>query len=217
MRAVVIAIDGPAGSGKSTLARRVADSLALPHVNTGLMFRAVTLEALREGVAPDDGPELARLAQRIGFDLDPSLHPPELRIDGSAPEEALTAPEVESRVSQVSGHPEVRRILRAEQRRLGEAGAVMEGRDIGSVVFPDATLKILLEAHPRERAARRAEERDTGRTLEVGLAIAARDARDAGNVPPVDADLVIDTTELDADAVLELAMAAIREALGDDP
>jgi cytidylate kinase len=89
----------------------------------------------------------------------------------------------------------------------------MEGRDIGSVVFPDATFRIVLEAHVQERAARRAQERDTDRTLEVGRAMAARDARDAVNVPPVEADLSIDTTELDADAVFEVAMAAIRAAL----
>lgn len=212
--ASVIAIDGPAGSGKSTLARRLAARLGLPYVNTGLMYRALALSALREGVDPEDGQTLVGLARRIRFDLDRSMAPPELLIDGGPPEAALSSPEVEGSVSQVSRHPAVRTLMRDEQRRLGEGGAVMEGRDIGSIVFPDAALRVVLLARPTERASRRARERDATEVPEVELAIARRDELDARNVPPVESDLEVDTTHLDADAVFELVLAAARGRLG---
>ena len=136
----VIAIDGAAGAGKSTLAHRLAAELRLPYVNTGLMYRALALRAHREGVSTEDASALERLARAQRFELDSSVRPPELRIDGEPPEAALTSAEVESSVSAVSRHPEVRAVLRQEQRRLAAGGAVMEGRDIGSVVAPDAEL-----------------------------------------------------------------------------
>jgi cytidylate kinase len=216
MLRTVIAIDGLAGSGKSTLARRLAAELGLPYVNTGLMYRALALRALVEGADPDDEGALEALAERMTFDLDTSLEPAELSIDGEPPSASLTSPEVESSVSRVARHSKVRRIMRDEQRRLGEAGAVMEGRDIGSVVFTDATLRIYLEAHPEERAARRALERERAPIPEVERAISARDAQDSRNVPPVEADLVIDTTDLDADGVLRVALAAVRRRLGEE-
>jgi cytidylate kinase len=213
MAPTVIAIDGPAGSGKSTLARRLAIALGLPYVNTGLMYRALALRALLEGADPDDEAALAALADQMAFDLDTSLEPAELLVDGTSPDARLTSPEVESSVSRVARHPKVRRIMRDEQRLLGEAGAVMEGRDIGSVVFTDATLRITLEAHPEERAARRALERERAPVPEVERAISARDEADSRNVPPVEADLVIDTTEMDAGGVFRVALAAVRERL----
>jgi len=155
----VIAIDGAAGSGKSTLAYRLASQLGLPYLNTGLMYRALALRAHRRGVSPDNAGALGRLARAIGFDLDSSVRPPQLTIDGEPPEADLMSPEVESSVSAVARHPEVRAVLRQEQRRLAAGGAVMEGRDIGSVVAPDAPLKLFLEAHPEERVGRRALER----------------------------------------------------------
>ncbi|MCI4355291.1 MAG: (d)CMP kinase, partial [Thermoplasmata archaeon] len=211
------------GSGKSTLAARLAGMLGLPYVNTGLMYRALTLRALREGVDPDDGPELVRLAAVITFDLDRSRTPPSLEIDGRPPEEALASPEVESRVSEVSGHPEVRALLRAEQRRLGQGGAVMEGRDIGSVVFPEADAKIFLLAAPGERATRRTREREelpasspTARpTPHIAEAMSARDAQDAAVNPfiPAEDAVTIDTTGLDADAVYAAALEAVRRRI----
>jgi cytidylate kinase len=210
----VVAIDGPAGSGKSTLARRLALALGLPYVNTGLMYRAVTFEAIRLGVGPDDAEGLTGLAAALRFDLDLDLHPPELRIEGSPPDPELTSPEVERLVSQVSAHPAVRAVLRDEQRRLGAGGAVMEGRDIGSVVFPDALLKVVLGAGPSERAARRARERE-GRPDEVSAAITTRDAQDERNVPAVDADLEVDSTHLGPDAVLSLVLAEVRRRLAE--
>ena len=208
----VIAIDGAAGSGKSTLARRLAAELGLPYVNTGLMYRALALRALREGVAPEDGPALARLARTIGFDLDVRVDPPELAIDGRQPEAALTSPEVELTVSRVARHPEVRALLREEQRRLAAGGAVMEGRDIGTVVAPDAALKLFLEAHPDERVERRAQERDAG-AGEIAEALETRDSLDARTNPlePAGDAVSIDTSGLGADEVFEMALALVRE------
>ncbi len=211
---IVVAIDGPAGSGKSTLARALALSLDLPYVNTGLMYRAVTLEAIRSGVDPADEETLTSIARRLRFDLDRHERPPQLRIDGAPPEAALAAPEVEALVSRVAAHASLRRVLRAEQRRLGAGGAVIEGRDIGSMVFPDATLRVRLEAHPEERASRRAHERAEVSTHEVSAAIAARDRQDERNVPPVDADLVIDSTGLGPEDVFRMVLDAVRERTG---
>jgi cytidylate kinase len=207
----VIAIDGPAGSGKSTLARRLAETLELPYLNTGLMYRALTLRAIEAGVDPDDGPGLAAVARELKFDLDLSLQPPELSIDGGPPDPAVTSPEVESMVSHVARHPEVREVLRAEQRRLAAGGAVVEGRDIGTVVAPAADAKLYLGADERERIARRTTERDD-EEADVGRELSRRDALDAGTnplEPAVDA-VAIDTTGMNPDAVFERALALIR-------
>jgi cytidylate kinase len=225
----VVAIDGPAGSGKSTLAQRLAQALDLPYVNTGLMYRAVTLRALREGVDLEDGPALAEVARGIRFDLSSKFTPPALVIDGEPPSPELVAPEVEVNVSTVSRHPEVRDVLRDEQRRLGTQGAVMEGRDIGSVVLPDAAVKIFLVAAPTERAARRVRERHGAAsegslpvtpdsapvTPDVAEALATRDARDElvnPFVPAPDA-VPLDTTGKEPDEVLRQALAIARERL----
>ena len=208
----LIAIDGPAGSGKSTLARRLAVELGLPYVNTGLMYRALAVRAVREGVDPDDGPALEVLARSIGFSLDSTVEPPGLSIDGRAPEEALTSPEVESTVSRVARHPEVRAVLRDEQRRLGSGGAVMEGRDIGTVVASGAPLKLFLVAHPQERVERRAQEREA-HSKEIAEALETRDALDARTNPlePAGDAVEIDTTDLDPDEVLARALELARQ------
>jgi cytidylate kinase len=208
----VIAIDGAAGTGKSTLAHRLAAELRLPYVNTGLMYRALALRAHREGVSTEDASALERLARALRFELDSSVRPPELRIDGEPPEAALTSGEVESSVSAVSRHPEVRAVLRREQRRLAAGGAVMEGRDIGSVVAPDAKLKLFLQAHPDERVGRRALERDKD-PEHVARALDTRDRQDARTnpfVPALDA-IVLDTTQLSPDQVAERALELARE------
>lgn len=209
---VVIAIDGAAGSGKSTLARVLALELGLPYVNTGLMYRALALRAHREGVSPDDASGLERLARMIGFELDWSVRPPELTIDGELADPALTSPEVESTVSAVARHPEVREVLRAEQRRLAAAGAVMEGRDIGTVVAPGAPLKLFLEAHPEERADRRAAEREDDPSR-IAEALGTRDSIDARTNPlePAADAVVLDTTGSAPADVLRRALELARD------
>jgi len=210
--APVIAIDGAAGSGKSTLARMLALELGLPYVNTGLMYRALALRAHRDGVVPDDADALERLARGMRFELDRSVRPPELTIDGEPPSETLTSPEVESSVSVVARHPEVRAVLRAEQRRLAADGAVMEGRDIGTVVAPGAPLKIFLEANPVERADRRALEREDD-PARIAEALGTRDELDARTNPlePAPDAVVLDTTGLAAADVVRRALELVRE------
>ena len=212
--AVIVAIDGPAGSGKSTLARRLAQTLDLPYLNTGLMYRALTLQALQRGVDPDDGDGLAALAREITFDLNWHVRPPELTIDGLRASEQLQSADVESRVSRVARHPHVREVLRAEQRRLSERGGVVEGRDIGTVVAPHADVKLYLQAAQSERISRRINERSVP-AEPVGDALSARDALDARTNPlrPADDAVGIDTTGMTSDQVYEEALATIRARL----
>jgi CMP/dCMP kinase len=206
----IVAIDGAAGSGKSTLGRGLARALRLPYLNTGLMYRGLTHAALQRGVDPGEGPALAELTRTLVFALDRG-DPPELSIDGAPPGPELEAPAVEAHVSRVAAHPEVRAEMRDEQRRLGRRGAVMEGRDIGSVVFPDAPVKIYLVADAGVRADRRARERIEG--SDAAQSLLERDERDMKvnvfEAPP--GGVVIDTTDLDVDGTVEAALRLIRE------
>jgi cytidylate kinase len=209
----VVAIDGAAGSGKSTLARLLAGALGLPYVNTGSMYRALTLASRRAEVDVEDADGLAHLMGTLQFTLSPprpSVMPRELWIDGAPPSDELESADVEAHVSAVARHPEVRAAMRAAQRALGEGGAVMEGRDIGSAVFPDAPLKIFLVAAPQERAGRRVEERGAE---EVAGALLERDRRDARVNPSVPAEdaVVIDTSDLDVDGTLQAAIAIVAD------
>jgi cytidylate kinase len=210
----VIAIDGAAGSGKSTLARAVADALEMPYLNTGLMYRALTLEALRRGVSPDDGTGLVHLMDGMSFELrrEPGGS---LTIDGAEPEPELEGVAVDRAVSRVSRHAAVRGLMRIRQRALGELGAVVEGRDIGSVVFPDAPVKLYLVADPGARAARRARQRPD-ETASTAASLYARDAADSDVNPfePTGDAVVIDTGMLDAAGALDVALAVIRERTG---
>lgn len=213
----VVAIDGAAGSGKSTLARLLAMNLGLPYVNTGAMYRALTLAARRGEVDVEDEDALVRLMETLDFTLspagppgEPQPEPGELLIDGAPPSDELESADVEANVSAVARHPAVRAAMRAAQRALGEDGAVMEGRDIGTAVFTDAPVKLFLIAEPQERAGRRVEERGSE---DVAGALHERDRRDARVNPLVPAEdaVVIDTSDLDVDATVRAALAVVAE------
>lgn len=210
----VIAIDGAAGSGKSTLARGLAEALGLPYINTGIMYRALTLAALDRGVDPDDGAALARLMSRLRFSLSSGI-PPELEVDGSSPTTALMSDRVEGEVSHVARHPEVRTLMREGQRALGLPGAVVEGRDIGSVVFPDAPLKLFLTAEPDKRGERRAEQRGVTDADEVEEALLRRDTKDAQVNPfePAADAIVLDTSDRTVDDTLRDAIAIVHDRM----
>jgi cytidylate kinase len=215
-RRLLVAIDGPAGSGKSTLAFGLAVALGLPYVNTGLMYRALTHRALAAGVDTDDGPALATLLERIDFGLGGGS-PATLLIDGEPPGDDLTARDVEGAVSAVARHPEVRRLMADRQRELGRRGAVMEGRDIGSVVFPDADVKIFLDASAEERIGRRAAERAGMKGVEKELS--ARDALDARTNPfvPAPEAVRLDNTGNAPEETLREALQIVRARAGVEP
>jgi cytidylate kinase len=164
----VVAIDGAAGSGKSTLAEGLARRLGLPYVNTGLMYRALAAAAIREGVNPEDAAGLQDLMSTLTFEVEPG-DPPTLEVGGYTLDD-LTSLEVETTVSAVARHPAIRDEMRRAQRAIGlERGAVMEGRDIASVVFTDAPVKLYLVADPSARAARRAEPAEGADVIDTGV------------------------------------------------
>lgn len=217
---LVVAIDGTAGAGKSTTSRRVARQLGLRYLDTGAMYRAVTLQLLRDGVDVDDPAAVATrtAAVSVAVGTDPETSSVELAgVDVSA--EIRTDP-VTAAVSAVSAVSEVRRRLVAQQRRLiGSGGIVVEGRDIGSVVWPQAELKVFLTAQPGARASRRAAElgaAEDPRLVETDLA--RRDALDSGRVvsPLVVAPdaLTIDTTLLTLDEVVARVVGLVLERAG---
>ncbi len=208
----VVAIDGAAGSGKSTLARSLARELRVPYINTGLMYRGLAAAALDRGIDPDDAEGLSAVLIDLRFRL-AGTGPPELEVEGY-PYDALTTREVESTVSTVARHPTVRERMRVLQRGMGLQGAVMEGRDIATVVFPDASVKLFLVADETERTTRRARERAEADPSEIAEALRLRDARDARTNPLEAAPgaEIIDTTELDIDQALSAALGIVRAA-----
>jgi cytidylate kinase len=156
-RAFVIAIDGPSGAGKGTVARAIAAALGLRYVDTGAMYRAVAWKAAREGVDLADAAAVAAIARRSAFALGERV-----AIDGHDVTDAIRTSPIDAAAAVVARHPPVRAALVERQRTLAGDGVVMEGRDIGTVVFPDADLKIFLDASPEERARRRASDRAHG-------------------------------------------------------
>jgi cytidylate kinase len=208
----VIAVDGAAGSGKSTLSRSLAAALDLPYINTGLMYRALAAAAIREGVSTDDESGLLGLLDGLRFTLS-DTHPRELMVEGY-PAPALTTAEVESTVSAAARHPRVRAWMRDRQREIGATGAVMEGRDIASVVFPDAAVKLFLRAAEPSRSTRRASERGDSDPSAVAEALRERDRRDARTnvLEPAPGSIVLDTDALDVGGTLEAALQIVRAA-----
>lgn len=200
----VIAIDGPAGAGKSTIARALAARLGLEYLDTGAMYRAVTFAAVRRGIPLDDTDLVGALAREVSMEV--GEHG--VLVDGVDATTEIRSREITSKVSMVAANSQVRTELVERQREWARRrrGGVIEGRDIGSVVFPDAALKLYLTASPRVRAERRVAEAG-GDVDEIEVAIAARDAYDSGRAdsPLAEAEgaVVVDTTGLDIEEVLE--------------
>jgi cytidylate kinase len=224
LKKLIIAIDGPVGSGKSTLARRVAQMLGYVYVDTGAMYRALALKALRRGLAFDGNDEnLVLLARETRIDLRAEDGTQRVFLDHEDVTTAIRTAEVSQAASRIAVNPGVRHVLVAEQRRAGEqGGVVMEGRDIGSVVFPDAQLKIFLTASPETRAERRWREHqqkgdtiDLRRTLEE---IRERDRRDQGRTtsPLVRASdaVVVDSTAMEPEEVARLVVMLAKDNAG---
>jgi cytidylate kinase len=213
MRKLILAIDGPVGSGKSTVARRVAQLLDYMYVDTGAMYRAIALKALRRGISLDASDELVALAGGTRIDLRVPNETQQVFLDGQDVTAAIRSPEISLAASRVATVPGVRHVLVTEQRRAGhQGGVVMEGRDIGTVVFPDAELKIFLTASPEIRAERRWREHqqkgdaiDLARTVEE---IRERDKRDRERtssplVQAADA-ILVDSTAMGPEEVARL-------------
>ncbi len=228
----IVAIDGPAGAGKSTVARRLADALSYVLVDTGAMYRAVALAAKRAGVPWSDEPALAAMAQALvarnalGFERDPGLG---IRVkllhEGTLEDisEAIRTPEMAQGASTVSAHPAVRAVLLDLQRLAGRAGGVvLEGRDIGTVVFPDAEVKFFLTASAEVRASRRhAELVAKGQTLsfeETLSDVKRRDAQDEGRaIAPLkraDDAIVVDSTDLDFEQTVARMLTDVKRVAG---
>jgi cytidylate kinase len=214
---IIVAIDGPAGAGKSTLAKRIAGKLGFVYINSGAMYRAVALWALRLGVASSDMHRLEQLAKEAKIEL--HAGDATVMLNGEDVTEAIRDPRVSDAASHVSAIPAVRRALLARQREIAEQNSVVvEGRDIGSVVFPDAQVKIFLDADPHERARRRALElQRTGHSADVQVIageLKKRDERDrrrseAPLVQAPDAELV-DTTGLSLEEVEDIVLRIVR-------
>ncbi len=219
-RRLIIAIDGPSGAGKGTIAREVARRLEYRHIDTGAMYRAVAWKALQEGVDLADEQASADAAQRAHLVVGDGV----VLVDGHDVARAIRTPEIDSASAAVARQPSVRDVLIRQQREMGRGGGiVMEGRDIGTVVFPDADVKIYLDAAPEERARRRALDPShslSERAATVGDVATALEARDRSDrtrstspLTRADDAVEIDTTGMAVEDVIERVLALVRDRL----
>ncbi len=215
----VIAIDGPAGSGKSTVGRALAERLGLTYLDTGAMYRGVAFAALRRGIDPADAEPVAHLMEHLEMEVGDRT----LVVDGVDASIEIRGPEVTRAVSVVAANPAVRAELRSRQREWAErhGGGVIEGRDIGTVVFPDARLKVYLTASPEVRAARRSKEVADLDYETVARDIARRDALDQGreDSPLAEAAdaVLVDTSDKGIDEIVDELLGLLAEAGGEVP
>jgi len=223
---MIITIDGPAGTGKSTVAQRLSTRLALDSLDTGAMYRAIALRSLDLGMPPEDHPGMIEVADRVRLDFDWSASPPALLVDGAPVGDRIRREDVDERVSIVAGLPEIRSILVRAQREIADKhpGLVTEGRDQGSVVFPDAQFRFYLDASPEVRARRRVQQlQQSGQSadhFEVLQAIEARDRRDEsrsdGPLRVPDGATIVDTSELSLDEVVSRLVGIVEASIGGD-
>ncbi|HKW75922.1 MAG TPA: (d)CMP kinase [Terriglobales bacterium] len=219
-RRVVIAIDGPAGSGKSTLAALLARKYGYTNIETGAMYRALALKAIESGLSLDDAAALGTLAHESRIELEPQADGNRVLLDGDDVTERIRRQDVTEAASRVSVHPPVREWMVRRQREIGaEGGIVMEGRDIGTKVFPDAEVKIFLDAAPEVRGSRRFLQNPavTSQPASVLAELRARDERDRTRansplVPAADA-VLIDSTKLTLEQVMERATQTVEEKM----
>ena len=217
---LTIAIDGPAGAGKSTCARRLAERLGYRFLDTGAVYRAATLAALRAGIDPGDEARVAEIARLARIVLEGVGPEGKVLLDGEDVSREIRGPAVTNAVSTVAAHPSVRLAVVPFQRDFAAGGGVVaEGRDIGTVVFPDADVKFFLDADPVVRAARRAHERGDGDVARVEQEIRARDKMDterkAAPLRAASDAVVVDTTGLTLDAVVDLLERTVRDLKSD--
>jgi cytidylate kinase len=218
MKPLIIAIDGPSGAGKGTVARAVARQLGYRHVDSGAMYRAVGWRALRDQVPLDDEAVITTMAERASIEVSGAA----VTIDAEDVTRAIRTPDIDRAAAAVARLARVREVLVNRQRELGAGGGiVMEGRDIGTVVFPDADVKLYLDASPEERARRRAADpAHSARSYpvsEVGTALAARDeidrTRSASPLYAASDAIVVDTTGKTVDEVVDEVMAVVQGKL----
>ncbi|MEK6276273.1 MAG: (d)CMP kinase [Actinomycetota bacterium] len=208
---MIVAIDGPAGAGKSTVASRLAERLGFRYLDTGAMYRALTWLAMQEGIPLDKGDKLGDLAREHQVDLDESGR---VSIAGTDVTAAIRQSRIDRLVPVVARHPKVRTVMRERQRELAELGdAVIEGRDIGTVVCPEADVKVYLKADRSIREQRRLAERPDIGADALATDLRARDESDAVRMQPAEDALEIDTSDLDVEDVVDRIEKLVRERL----